>query len=272
MLETKQELDIFEIRLQAKHVQADPQRVQELIDSIRENGLISSVAVTPEDHTLVAGFHRLEAFKELYKSDGDDYRHIPVRLVCNQDDRQIQRLNTHEKLFHPELSILEKADHFKSYFDQLKYGQEPHKTTTIFKSLDISRRTFFNLRAIAEHLDPGVQDKILSSSLKPLAYSTPQLLALCKFDAALQHQILDTMQKEAYSTVFEAIKHHNAQVESRPEPSRSMKKFLKSPTLKLEKELRQDLRELAKHSGQGQNELFNEIFEAGLEIIQQKYR
>lgn len=266
MLETKQELDIFEIKLPAAATPNDD-KVQLLMQSIRENGLISPVAVSP-DHTLLAGYHRLLAYQKLFQEEGQEYRFIPVR-VCDGEHRQ--QLETTEKLFHPELTILEKASHFKEYFDGLKYGQTRHKTTAIFRTLDISRRTFFNLRAIAERLGQPVRARILNSNLKDLANSTPQLLALCKFDEETQLGILETMQTQGCSTIFEAIRLHQEQA-SAPPQRKARQKFLKSPSLKLEKDLRQELARLSQQTGLGQNELFNEVFEAGLELIQQKYQ
>ena len=269
MLETKQEMDIFDIRL-PQAATPDEAKVQQLADSIRENGLISPVAVSP-DHTLLAGLHRLLAYQKLFQADGKDYRFIPVRIVDAGDGNHLQQLETTEKLFHPELSILEKAEHFKEYFDGLKYGQTRHKTTAIFRTLDISRRTFFNLRAIAERLGQNVRQRILNSELKDLANSTPQLLALCKFDEETQLGILETMERNNCGTIFEAIRLFQEQA-GQPAQRKARQKFLKSPSLKLDKDLRQELAKLAQHTGLGQNELFNEIFEAGLELMQQKYQ
>lgn len=266
MLETKQEMDIFEIRLPAGAT-PDESKVHQLVESIRENGLISPVAISP-DHTVLAGVHRLLAYQQLYELDGQAYRQIPVRVV---DGSHMQQLETTEKLFHPELTILEKAGHFKEYFDDLKYGQTRHKTTAIFRTLDISRRTFFNLRAIAERLGQAVRQRILSSELKPIANSTPQLLALCKFDEDTQLAILNLMESHSCSTIFEAIRLHQEQ-QLQPPKAKARQKFLKSPSLKLDKELRQELASLSQNSGIGQNELFNEIFEAGLELMRQKYQ
>lgn len=271
MLETRQEVDIFEINLDPKEHKLDEQKVQDLEKSILENGLISPIAVGP-GLELLAGYHRLEAYKRLYQKAGDEYRHIAVRMVDAEDVRLKRQLETTEKLFHPELSILEKAEYFKNYFDGLKYGQVRHKTTTIFKTLDISRRTFFNLRAIAERLTPKVRDRILNSSLSSLSNSTPQLLALCKYDEQQQLQVLETMESHHCGSVFEAIKLHQKLQEIPSSKGGRPKKFLKSPSLKLDKELRQELRQLSQHTGLGQNELFNEIFALGLDLVEQKYR
>lgn len=270
MLETKQEMDIFTIHVPQTPA-LDEAKVQQLMSSIRENGLISPVAVSP-DCFLLAGYHRLVAFQRLYQSDGEEYRQIPVRIVDKGDGSQIQQLETTEKLFHPGLSILEKAEHFKHYFDELKYGQNRHKTTAIFKTLDISRRTFFNLRAIAERINDTVRARILNSRLREISNSTPQLMALCKFDPESQLAILNLMEAKSHSTVFEAIRNYLEEPPEQAAPKPSIQKFLKSPSLKLDHDLRQELVKLACQTGIGQNELFNEIFEAGLELIQQKYQ
>lgn len=269
MLETKQEMDIFDIRLPLGRTQ-DDSKIQQLADSIRENGLISPIAIGP-DRTLMVGLHRLLAYQRLFAEDGEHYRNIPVRIVDQGDGSHLQQLETTEKLFHPELSILEKASHFKEYFDELKYGQNRHKTTAIFKTLDISRRTFFNLRAIAERLGSRVRDRILNSKLKDLANSTPQLLALCKYDEENQLAVLELMESQNCGTLFEAIRLHQQQLDTPPQ-GKARQKFLKSPSLKLEKDLRQELGKLSQNTGIGQNELFNEIFAAGLELMQQKYQ
>lgn len=248
---------------------ADEQKLSQLISSIQENGLISPIAVNHE-HTLLAGYHRLLAFQRLAAQDPAQYSQIPVRVVNEADFRQTQQLETTEKLFRSDLSILEKADEFKQYFDVLKYGQERHKTTAIFKTLDISRRTFFNLRAIAEQLSDAAKARIKALPSRELANSTHQLLALTKYDEALQLRILERFEQDNLPTIFEAIRAEEQALEE-DAAGRKRKKFLKSPSLKLQKDLRKELRNLSQRTGQGQNELFNEIFEAGLELIQRKY-
>ena len=273
MLDTIQELDIFELRSDDSTLDAD--KVELLKASIQEKGLICPLAIS-ENNEVIAGNHRLAAYKKLYQEVGDDYRHIQVRTVKADDATEAQYLETTEKLFHPRLSVIEKVEHFQSYFEELKYGKEKHKTTAIFKTSDISRRTFFNLRAIAERMSPAVRDRIKASSLEGLAHSTPQLLALCKLPEAEQQRILDIVEKQAQINVFEAIRQLRQQDEASQshEPKRNAitRRFLKSPVIKLEKDLRENLRQLSRESGIGQNELFNEIFAAGLEIIEQKYQ
>lgn len=278
MLDTIEELDIFALRSDESTLDAD--KVELLKISIQEKGLICPIAVS-EQNEVIAGHHRLAAYKKLYQEQGDAYRHIQVRTVQADNATEVQYLKTTEKLFHPRLSVIEKVEHFQSYFEELKYGEKKHKTTTIFKTLDISRRTFFNLRAIAERMSPAVRDRIKDAGLQGLAHSTPQLLALCKLDEAEQQRVLDVVEKQKHINVFEAIRQLRQQDDAPKAVKESAlsqtrqsiaRRFLKSPVIKLEKDLRESLRQLSHESGVGQNELFNEIFAAGLEIIEQKYR
>lgn len=267
MLDTIQELDIFE--LHSDDSALDTEKVESLKLSIQEKGLICPIAIG-ENNEVIAGNHRLAAYKKLYQEAGDDYRHIQGRTVTLNNATEAQCLKTTEKLFHPKLSVIEKVDHFQSYFDELKYGEKKHKTTAIFKTLDISRRTFFNLRAIAERMSPAVRERIKNTGLHKLAHSTPQLLALCKLEEAEQQRTLDVVETQKQINVFEAIRQLRQKEDASPKKSIA-RRFLKSPVIKLEKDLRENLRQLSQDSGVGQNELFNEIFAAGLEIMEQKY-
>lgn len=278
MLDTIQELDIFELRSDDSVL--DAEKIELLKLSIQKKGLICPIAIN-ESNEVIAGNHRLAAYKKLYQEVGDAYRHIQVRTVAPNNATEAQYLKTTEKLFHPKLSVIEKVEHFQSYFEELKYGEKKHKTTTIFKTLDISRRTFFNLRAIAERMTPAVRERIKNTGLQKLAHSTPQLLALCKLSEADQHRALDVIETQEHINVFEAIRQLRQQDDSPRESKENTlaqtrhaiaRRFLKSPVIKLEKELRESLRQLSHESGIGQNELFNEIFAAGLEIMEQKYR
>lgn len=57
-------VQISEIRINAGRREADPEGVQELADSISKVGLLNPITIDQE-HTLIAGLHRLEAAKSL---------------------------------------------------------------------------------------------------------------------------------------------------------------------------------------------------------------
>lgn len=51
---------ISEIKINAGRREADPEGVRELVDSISKVGLLNPITIDQE-HTLIAGLHRLEA-------------------------------------------------------------------------------------------------------------------------------------------------------------------------------------------------------------------
>lgn len=57
-------IQISEIKINPERREADPEGVQELVDSISKVGLLNPITVDQE-HTLIAGLHRLEAAKLL---------------------------------------------------------------------------------------------------------------------------------------------------------------------------------------------------------------
>ena len=57
-------IQISEIKVNPGRREADPEGVQDLVDSISKVGLINPITVDRE-HTLIAGLHRLEAVKLL---------------------------------------------------------------------------------------------------------------------------------------------------------------------------------------------------------------
>lgn len=242
----------------------NPEKLHQLVASIQEKGLISPIAIT-DKHELISGFHRLKAFEVLAHTDPLRYGRIPVRIFNQNDHHQLQQLEITEKLFNPCLSILDKAEAFKHYFDALKYGNTRYKTTQIFKTLDISRRTFFNLRAIAEGLSAEVRQHIRTLPNVQLAQSMAQLLALTRYEESIQLRLLERMRTQNLLTIFEAIRQEEAQGENLNR--KRQRKNRKSPSLKLDRELHRALLQLSRQTGRGQNELFNAIFEAGLEVF-----
>jgi len=70
----------------------DPEKMQELIDSIKENGLLNPITVRPigdGNFMLIAGLHRLEACKKL------GWEKIPARIL-NVDEKTAILLNLTE--------------------------------------------------------------------------------------------------------------------------------------------------------------------------------
>lgn len=69
----------------------DPEKVQMLADSIKEVGLLSPVVIS-QDNVLVAGRHRLEAFKLLGRDE------IDIMLVEPNDKLRLRLAELDENL------------------------------------------------------------------------------------------------------------------------------------------------------------------------------
>ena len=76
--------------------------VQKLADSIKQIGLINPITITP-DNTLIAGYHRLNAFILLGKV------RIPA-ITLNLSDLETRLAEIDENLIRNDLSVLERGD------------------------------------------------------------------------------------------------------------------------------------------------------------------
>ena len=83
----------------------DKKKLESLTESIKELGLINPISVT-SDYTLIAGYHRLEAFRTLGKDE------IPV-MILDLKDARAELAEIDENLIRNELSVLEQAECLK---------------------------------------------------------------------------------------------------------------------------------------------------------------
>ena len=81
-------VQISEIKVNPGRREADPEGVQELVDSISKVGLINPIMVDQE-HTLIAGLHRLEAAKLLGEGEFDQVDRVLYDLKHNPQSRRI---------------------------------------------------------------------------------------------------------------------------------------------------------------------------------------
>ena len=97
-------LNINDILIPKRLRSVDKDKVKQLAESIRENGLICPVVVTRG--RLIAGAHRLEAHKLL------GWTKIPTRPLGDINDKdKIRLIEIDENLFRNELSPFEKMEH-----------------------------------------------------------------------------------------------------------------------------------------------------------------
>ncbi len=102
------ELNINEIIIRNRKRQADENKVIEIMESIKEIGLLNPISVnkTAEGYILVAGLHRLTAYKNL------GYNRIQA-VIVNMDDIHSELAEIDENLIRAELHYLDRAELLK---------------------------------------------------------------------------------------------------------------------------------------------------------------
>jgi len=96
---------IDEIIIGENRRNVNPERVKELAASIQEIGLLNPITITEDKH-LVAGLHRIEAYKLLGKTE------IEATIV-SLDELDAELAQIDENLIRNELTVLERAEQLK---------------------------------------------------------------------------------------------------------------------------------------------------------------
>lgn len=102
------EIDVEKVIVKNRKRETDEKKVNELVESIKEIGLISPIYVnrSGDDYILIAGLHRLTAYKKL----GID--RIPAKIV-DIDDIHSELAEIDENLVRAELHYLDRAELLK---------------------------------------------------------------------------------------------------------------------------------------------------------------
>ena len=95
------------------------EKLKELINSIREKGIIQPVVVRPvgNEYELIAGERRFRAVKDL------GYSHIPA-IVKEVDDANSLEMSLIENIQREELNAIEEANAYRQLIEQFKFSQE----------------------------------------------------------------------------------------------------------------------------------------------------
>ena len=100
---TLSEIKLSDVRVSQRLRQLDNSKVAELVESIKLLGLLQPIVVD-SDNNLLAGNHRLEAFKNI------GYENIDCKIV-NLSEQKNRLVEIDENLIHNDLSIIEKSEH-----------------------------------------------------------------------------------------------------------------------------------------------------------------
>jgi ParB family transcriptional regulator, chromosome partitioning protein len=122
-------LEIDLIRFPSNVLRRSNQDLTDMVESIRENGLLQPIIVRPrgERFEVVAGNRRLEACKRL------KHRRIKA-MVVELDDKSAYEIAITENVQRKTLDPLEEASAFKKYCDEYGWGSQSELAKKIGKS------------------------------------------------------------------------------------------------------------------------------------------
>lgn len=185
-------IPIERIKINSKRRAADSQKVAELVESIRANGLINPITLD-RNFNLIAGLHRLTAYQLM------GYEQIECRIVDYEDSDRARLAEIDENLIRNELNAIERAELWlerdriletlglrakpgDNQYRKKGKGSEtvspPLKTTlTLAKEVGYTERTYQHGKQIARDIVPEVKEQIKGT---PIAKSPSTLLKIAR--------------------------------------------------------------------------------------------
>ncbi|MBR8839058.1 MAG: ParB N-terminal domain-containing protein [Stigonema ocellatum SAG 48.90 = DSM 106950] len=181
-------IDQIKIGLNRRPVKEE--KVAELMESIKANGLLNPITVD-QNLNLVAGLHRLTACKLLHRHE------IECNIVTYTDADQARLAEIDENLIRNELEPLDRAqlwlereqilerlglrakpgDNQHTLKGSASISPPPKTTLELAKEVGFSERTFQQGKQIAKDITPEVKEIIKDT---PLAKSTTDLLKVAR--------------------------------------------------------------------------------------------
>lgn len=156
-----EEIDERKIRSSRSPLREELGRIDELLLSVSERGLLQPIIVRPlekEDaFEVVAGNRRLHACKKL------GLRKVPC-YVMNLDDKEAYETSIVENLQRKSLNPIEEARAFRKYVKEFGYGSETELAGRLGKS-----PSYISRRIALLKLPTGVQEELLRSAKVSLA-------------------------------------------------------------------------------------------------------
>ncbi|MBW4598597.1 MAG: ParB N-terminal domain-containing protein [Calothrix sp. FI2-JRJ7] len=170
---------IDQINVGANRRPVKDDKVVELMQSIRANGLLNPITID-QNFNLIAGLHRLTACKML------SYKHVECKVVSYEDADQARLAEIDENFIRNELEPLERYElwlerdrilermglRFKPGDNQYtKKGGEtvslpPRTTLELARGFGYSERSFQQGKQIARDIHPDVKQKIITTPFK----------------------------------------------------------------------------------------------------------
>ena len=192
-----QSIPIASIRIENRLRPLDSAKVAELAASIAELGLLQPIGIR-KDGTLVYGYHRLEACRQL------GWTEIPA-VIVDGDDLRAELAEISENLIRHELTLLERAEHLarmRAVYEQLHpnargVGRPAKNGATVAPFSEwaaaqtgLAQRTIQHYVQLAESIAPEVRDAIRRT---PIAHDGRELQQLASLEPEKQRAVADLL-------------------------------------------------------------------------------
>ncbi|MEM3886690.1 MAG: ParB/RepB/Spo0J family partition protein [Candidatus Methanomethylicia archaeon] len=151
------EIDISRLVHSKNILRENFEELDELIQSIREHGLLNPLIVRAKDgmFEIIAGHRRFEACKKL------GWARIPCRIV-EADDRQAYEISLIENVQRQTLNPIEEAKAYKKYVEEHGWGSISELAKKIGKSQE-----YISRRLALLNLPEEVKEKIMRRRINP---------------------------------------------------------------------------------------------------------
>jgi len=200
-------IQIHEIHINKRMRSVDHSKAEEIADSIKEIGLLNPITIS-EDHTLIAGLHRLNACKLLGHTE-IEANIIPLSGL----KRELAEID--ENLMRHDLHYIDRGNHmarrkeiYEEIYPETKPGQYGHKGNIIIEKPEKVVSTFSEDTAKKVGVSESVikQELQISNNISPEIKEQIKERDISKTEALKLARIEPEKQKEVMQRASEAKK------------------------------------------------------------------
>ena len=184
-------ISVDDIKVSERLRQLDHLKVSELVESIKQIGLLQPIVVDT-DNNLLSGLHRLEAFKSI------GYENIDCKVV-NLSEQKNRLVEIDENLCRLDLNVIEKAEHLIhrdeiliSLGQRAQVGDNQHTgspgsqtTKSLAKDLGISRSKYYEIKSVYK-IEAGVRESLKKTDV---ANNLDALMLIQKQEVSIQSEV-----------------------------------------------------------------------------------
>lgn len=188
-------ININQIEIGENRRPANPEKVKELSESIKEIGLLNPITIT-EKNKLIAGAHRIEAFKLLNREE------IPCNILGLQG-LQAELAEIDENLIRNEVDFLDRGELFerrKEIYEELYPETKREATLKQYRSAESAER---QKPAFTEDISKktGISTRVIHEEIQIAKNLIPEVKAYIRKEEPIQEALNKTItdRKEIYN-------------------------------------------------------------------------